>query len=396
MSEPRPSASPRPIENLRPNRYRPGLHRFAVGLACAVVALVAAGAFVKSKEAGLSVPDWPLSYGGLNPPRWWQIDTVRAEHGHRLFAGTIALATVALAVWTQRAERRPWVRRLAWGAVGAVLAQALLGGITVLLFLPPAVSIAHAGLAQLFLCLIVSLAVATGPGFQDTALAAATSLDDLRRLRTLAVATTAAVYCQILLGALVRHNGAGLAIPDFPLVFGGLVPPRFTFPVAIHYAHRVGALVVATLVFATAARVLTRLRAELWLRRPALLTCLLVLVQIALGGTVVLTGRAVLPNTAHVAMGAALLAWTLVLAWRAARLAHVARLHAAGEALLAGESAAPARPAGSTRPAVPGPLGSAADAAHLEALRDRRKAQHRFRPAMADLPEPTPEREAVS
>ena len=71
-----------------------GLHRFAVVLAGLVVLLIAAGALVKSKEAGLSVPDWPLSYGSLNPPKWWTIENVRAEHGHRLIAGAVALLTV--------------------------------------------------------------------------------------------------------------------------------------------------------------------------------------------------------------------------------------------------------------------------------------------------------------
>src|SRR5436305_976941 len=135
------------------------IHRFATVLACLVVLLIAAGALVKSKEAGLSVPDWPLSYGGFNPPHWWRIETVRAEHGHRMFAGTIALLTVLLAILLQRGERRAWVRRLGWSAVGAVLAQAVLGGITVLFFLPPAISIAHAGLAELFLCLVTAIAV---------------------------------------------------------------------------------------------------------------------------------------------------------------------------------------------------------------------------------------------
>ena len=138
-----------------------GLHRFAVVLAGLIVLLIAAGALVKSKEAGLSVPDWPLSYGSLNPPKWWTIENVRAEHGHRLIAGTVALLTVILALWFRRREPRPWVRRIAYLAVAVVFAQALLGGITVLTFLPAPVSVSHAGLAQLFLCLVVTLAVVT-------------------------------------------------------------------------------------------------------------------------------------------------------------------------------------------------------------------------------------------
>jgi cytochrome c oxidase assembly protein subunit 15 len=331
------------------------LHRFAVFLACAVVLLIAAGGLVKSKEAGLSVPDWPTSYGGWNPPRWWQIDTVRAEHGHRLIAGTVGLLTIGLALWTQRREPRRWVRRLAWTAVGAVVAQALLGGLTVRLFLPPAVSIAHAALAQAFLCLVTAVAVVTSKSWQPEQEEEQVGSEEKERervrkervgtehvvsatvsdggLRRLAIATTALVYLQILVGAVMRHNGAGLAIPTFPDVFGGLVPPSWSFGIGIHYAHRVGALLVALVVAATAARALARHRARPAIALPALAMLALVAAQITLGAMVVLTQKAVLPNTAHVATGAALLAASLVLAletWRGERV---------WRAVLAGEPA---------------------------------------------------------
>lgn len=295
-----------------------GLHRFAVALAGLVVLLIAAGALVKSKEAGLSVPDWPLSYGSLNPPRWWTLENVRAEHGHRLIAGTVALLTVLLAVQFRRREPRGWVRRIAYLAVVAVFAQALLGGITVLLFLPTAVSVSHAALAQLFLGLIVTLAITTSKVW----LRADFTLQRMaarRRVARLATAVTGTVYLQILLGAVMRHTGAGLAIPDFPLVFGGLVPPRFDGGVAIHYAHRLGALLTFSLVAALVWLVLRQFRDERGLVLPAMTLAILVAAQIGLGGAVVLTGRAVVPNTVHVAVGALILANSLAMtlcAWR--------------------------------------------------------------------------------
>jgi heme a synthase len=345
-----PASSPGSAGPRIPPPVSRALHRFAVVLAGAVVLLIAAGALVKSKEAGLSVPDWPLSYGSLNPPRWWQIDTVRSEHGHRLFAGTVAALTVALAVWAGRSERRRWVRRIAWLAVAAVVAQALLGGITVLLFLPPAVSIAHAGLAQVFLCLVVTLAVVTSRGWWGSEAASPAiatpaagpagsgEAAGLRALAGLTRATAAAVYGQILLGALVRHTGAGLAIPDFPLAFGRLVPPRFDFLVGVHYAHRLGALAVAGLVAWCLARVWARHRAEPALLWPSAAMGLLVLVQVALGAAIVLTRRAVVPNTFHVATGAALLAASLVLALHAGRLANRAAAASLAEAAGAARS----------------------------------------------------------
>ncbi|HEX5758267.1 MAG TPA: COX15/CtaA family protein, partial [Thermoanaerobaculia bacterium] len=265
------------------------LHRFAVCLACAVVLLIAAGGLVKSKEAGLSVPDWPTSYGGLNPPRWWTIDTVRAEHGHRLIAGTVGLLTLGLALWAQRAEPRRWVRRLAWLAFAAVVAQALLGGLTVRLFLPPAVSIAHAALAQAFLCLVVALAVVTSGRWRAGERNSGGEDGGLRRL---AAVTTGLVFLQVLVGAVMRHTGAGLAIPTFPDVFGGVVPSSWSFGVGVHYAHRVGALLVSFGVIWTAGRVFARHRASRALIVPALSTLVALAVQVTLGAFVVLTQKA--------------------------------------------------------------------------------------------------------
>lgn len=293
--------------------------RYALFMAAAVAGLIAAGALVTSKSAGLAVPDWPLSYGSINPPRWWAIENVRAEHGHRLIAGTVALLTVLHAVWISRRDRRPLMRKLGWLAVGAVLAQALLGGLTVLYLLPDAISVSHAALAELFFALTVSLALGSSRlwvGLQPHSLAASAR----NAILPLAVTTTVVIYLQILVGAVMRHTGAGLAIPTFPTVFGGVFPDSWSFPVAIHYAHRVGALVVAVLVTMLFLR--CRALGAGGGSRLAGLTRLLgglVLVQIALGGTVVLTGRAVVPNTVHVLVGALIFACSLltsIVAWR--------------------------------------------------------------------------------
>ena len=130
-------------------------------------------------------------------------------------------------------ESRPWVRTLGFAALGAVILQGLLGGLTVIFFLPPAISIGHAGLAQIFFCLALTLALVTSPGWKN----AAAPVDD-RLLRRLAVTTTVLVYTQILVGATMRHTNAGLAIPDFPYAFGHVLPPVWNAKVAIHFAHR--------------------------------------------------------------------------------------------------------------------------------------------------------------
>src|SRR6266478_1786494 len=119
----------------------PWLHRYAILVAVCTLLLVLAGASVTSKEAGLSVPDWPLSYGQVIPD---MTGGVLFETGHRMIATVVGILTIILAVWLQLVEKRSWVRKLGWAALGGVIAQGLLGGMTVLMLQPPAVSTAHA------------------------------------------------------------------------------------------------------------------------------------------------------------------------------------------------------------------------------------------------------------
>jgi cytochrome c oxidase assembly protein subunit 15 len=220
-----------------------------------------------------------------------------------------------LAAWTWRTDPRPLVRRLALVALATVILQGTLGGITVLWFLPAPVSIGHAGLAQIFFCLMVTLSLLTSRGW----LSAAAPVDD-ERLRRLTMATTALIYGQILLGATMRHTGAGLAIPDFPLAFGRLVPPVWSPAIAIHFAHRLGAVVVAVAIGVTVRYVLRGHRDRPELVRPAILLSALVVVQVTLGALVVLSERAVDVNSAHVIGGSLVLGTSLVLALRAQRV----------------------------------------------------------------------------
>ena len=314
-SEKDPLVTSRPAANVvplgSPNEYFPWRHRFAVFTALATFLLIFVGGLVTSTGSSLSVPDWPLSYGQLFPP---MVGGVLYEHGHRMVAGTAALLTAALAFWTWREEPRSAVRRLAAVALATVLLQAVLGGVTVLLRLPTAVSVAHAALAQAFFCLVVALALVTGRSWVGARDSKADGV-----LHWLTVATTGAVYLQLLLGAVVRHTGAGLAIPDFPLAFGRIVPEITSFMVGIHFAHRVGAAIVSLLVLATAARIVFAYGDDrAWLLLAALLV-LFVVLQVTLGATIVWTRKAVLPTTAHVAFGAALLGASLVAALRCRR-----------------------------------------------------------------------------
>jgi cytochrome c oxidase assembly protein subunit 15 len=284
-------------------------------VAIATVALIYAGGLVTSTDSGLSVPDWPLSYGQLFPE---MVGGVLYEHGHRMVASMVGLLTLILAVWLWRSEPRAWVCRLGTLALLSVIVQGVLGGITVLLLLPKAISIAHAGLAQIFLCLTVALAVFTSRSWQEER----PRLENPGRipLRRLTDITTAAIYIQILLGALVRHTASGLAIPDFPLVYGGLVPPFFTRQILVHYIHRIGALAVTILVAWVVVRILRRHRFEGALVKPALFLAAILVLQIYLGAETVWSGRATVPMTLHVAVGAATLAASLILALKTHRV----------------------------------------------------------------------------
>ncbi len=263
------------------------LSRYAQLTAAMTFLLLIAGGLVTSTDSGLSVPDWPLSYGGLFPP---MVGGIAYEHSHRLIAGAVALLITGLAVWLKRREPRRWVRRLGTAAFFAVLAQAVLGGLTVLLLLPPPVSIAHACLGQTVFCLVVSIALVTSPGWQA---ATQPAVDD-RRLRVGCLALLGALGVQLLLGAVIRHSGLGVS------------------------AHVVGAMVVVALASAVLVR-LVQLGSPRSLFALGVGIVALIAAQAGLGVLVLVSGQQPLIATAHVATGALILASTCVLTWHACR-----------------------------------------------------------------------------
>ena len=274
-------------------------------MACGTLLLIVAGALVTSNDAGLSVPDWPTTFGSLYriPP---MIGGVKFEHGHRMVAEFVGLLTIILAVWTWRAERRSWMRKLGLVALGTVIAQGVLGGITVLYYLPPAVSTAHATLAQTFFCLAVIMAMVTGRRWMEESPIAVTE-HQRPRLRTLATLAVASVYLQLILGAAFRHSGIKL-LP-----------------------HLVSAVVVTVLLLWTTKRIFAEHSAVPQLRQPARALLVLLLVQLGLGFGAYLTrvewGKGapqpmlsmVVVTVAHAAVGALVLATTVALAVQAYR-----------------------------------------------------------------------------
>jgi heme a synthase len=295
--------------------YHRGLHRLAVVLAYWTFLLIIAGALVTSNDAGLSVPDWPTSFGS-----WYKIPHlvggVQFEHTHRMIAQVAGLLTIVLALWTWRSEKRRWMRILGFSALGTVIAQGVLGGLTVLFFLPPLVSSAHAMLAQTFFCLAVAMAMFTGRKWVEEQ--PRVEVDQRHpSLFTLTLLSIFVLYVQLILGAMFRHHGLSW------------------------WPHVVHATVVSFVLAWTAVRALSVYSHIEAVRRPAIAMLALVITQLCLGFAAFLTRVAwgkdavqpelpmVVSTVAHVAVGALLLATAVILAiqvWRHVPIAFEERL----------------------------------------------------------------------
>jgi cytochrome c oxidase assembly protein subunit 15 len=280
--------------------------KVTVGL---TVVLLSAGALVTSTGSGLAVPDWPLSYGQFFPP---MIGGILYEHGHRLIAGAVALTAVVQAVLIWKYESRNSVKRLALFSVLVVLSQALLGGLTVILRLPPQVSVSHACLAQIFFSTVVVIALMMSKTWKDFSASSAVGQD--RILQALVTILPLAFFVQLLFGATMRHTGAGLAIPDFPLSFGHWVPETFTSAIFIHYGHRVGAFTMVLLVSLTVFRIYQRHLLNLTLMAVGGLLAAFVALQIMMGAFIIWLRKPVPITSAHLVVGACCLATSVLLA----------------------------------------------------------------------------------
>lgn len=322
------------------------LHRYASFVALFVVLLIFFGGQVKSTNSGLSVPDWPNTYGHFMFAFPW--DMMRGgifwEHSHRMIASIAGLLTFALTIWTYRVDSRRWVRTLSLLCSVAVLAQGVLGGLTVIHLLPVSLSASHGTLAQIYLCLVVSVALVTSPRWVDDPV----RISDRKRagLRNVALATTVVIFLQLIVGAIMRHSESGLVIPDFPTMFGSWVPPLSDArleqanaelwklnllwkmglsevtrgQMIVHLLHRLGGLVVTLMVAWTAVKVFREQREVTALRRPALLLCTLVVVQVTLGILTILTEKQFEITTLHVVTGALTLMTSLILTIRVRHL----------------------------------------------------------------------------
>jgi len=305
------------------------LFRYAAFAALCTLLLICVGGVVTSKGVGMAVPDWPTTYGYnmfLFPFDKW-IGGIFWEHLHRLEGSIVGLLTVLLAVWIWRKEPRAWVQKLAWIAVGLVVFQGLLGGLRVVFDKAMVANttfgtlfgVAHACTGQAFFVLMCLIAfVLSGAWARLDSCTGSIS----PRLSWLIPLATSVIFLQLALGAAMRHQHSGLAVPDFPLAYGQLWPAtdaasllRYnqqrvdtnvitSFEIGLHMFHRVNACLAAVLIFWVALEARKNLGPEKPLLKPALLWCGLVACQWVLGITTVLKDKPADIATAHVAVGA--------------------------------------------------------------------------------------------
>jgi cytochrome c oxidase assembly protein subunit 15 len=379
----------RPIRNSQAPQvtisHNPYLHRFAVLTAIATLGLVGIGGLVTSHGAGMAVPDWPNTYGYnmfFFPFSQW-VGGIFYEHSHRLAASGVGLLTVVLALWLYGRSARPfmrgigavllllgagtagamsrrwadglvlgltglallgaswvwprcepspkWLRRLGLAAFVAVVLQGVLGGLRVVLF-KDAIGVFHAMLAQLFFVLLCAIALFTSRWWQTQPARSPSSASN--RLSTLFFLTTLLILVQLTLGAAMRHQHAGLAIPDFPLAYGKLWPamdadsiarynqqrievvaanPITAYQIGLQMVHRVLAMAILGAVAYAAWSTRRALGGKSYLSRMALAWLGVILAQVALGAATIWSDKAADIATAHVLVGALSLAFGAIL-----------------------------------------------------------------------------------
>lgn len=294
---------------------------FALGW---MVCLLYAGGFTTSIKAGMAFLDWPLSNGSLNPEGWMQHPDQLAEHSHRLLGMVLGLLALILFMWTWLRESRTWVRALAGGFVLLVILQGLLGGVRVLFdwqvthaahnALAQTFAVLHACGAALLLCLLVSLVVVNSRSWIEYQTGLETALPS--RMRRWGFILCLLIFLQLIVGAVMRHYDAALAIPTFPLTpEGTLLPHIWNLPIAVHFIHRIGALAVCLVLLIFIGHVVSYAPTRQALGKGIFGLVLLVGLQIFLGALVIWTVKNPYAATIHSLLGALLLAcaWTVTL-----------------------------------------------------------------------------------
>lgn len=309
----------------RTSSHKPALAIFAAVGSVWVFLLVTLGAFTTSIGAGMAFADWPLSNGSINPEGWLENLSMFAEHSHRLTGMMMGLITIGIAAWLWLREERPWLRQLGGWALAIVIFQGLLGGQRVTLdaiavpgfhmSLGQMLRIPHGILAQIYVCVLIAIAVASSKAWIERAVPVSAAV------RKLGLACCALLLLQLTIAATMRHNAAGLAIPTFPYSTADhhWLPAAWDFRVSIHFLHRAMAAVLGVALVAFAITIQRDRATTPEMRIAGWSLVGLVALQITLGAEIIWTMRKPDMTTAHVVVGALTLALTFWLTWSAHR-----------------------------------------------------------------------------
>ncbi|MDX2080102.1 MAG: COX15/CtaA family protein [Terrimicrobiaceae bacterium] len=312
---------------------RQGLHIWAILTLAATFFLLCSGGIVTSKGVGMSVPDWPTTYGYnmfLFPISRW-VGGIFYEHAHRLIASGVGLMTMILAGWMLASEPRRWVKMLGIVAFVGVCIQGLLGGLRVTLY-KDEIGIFHALLAQAFFCLIGILTVVTSRKFVENRWDVLVPDGGLRHW---ALGATVLIFLQLGLGATMRHEHAGLAIKDFPLAYGAVIPDTSAEAIArinvereaagemptnaefiwVQMAHRAVAVLIVVAVGVVTWRAFHFANARV-IRGWSVAWAACVAGQIVLGAWTIWSNKAADIATSHMALGALTLLLGVVFCFR--------------------------------------------------------------------------------
>ncbi len=292
-----------PPETQRHNRWLAGYCFLTLAV---TLILLYAGGFTTTIGAGMVFPDWPLSNGSLNPPGWTTDQAMMAEHGHRLLGATVGSLCIVLCLWMWRREPRAWLRRLSYAALALVILQGLLGGARVLLVNIDLAKV-HGVVAQIFLCTLTAIAVGSSAWWKRLPVPNGEGeVSHWNRLRLAGLLVCALTFVQLVIGAIMRHRGAGLSIPYFPhsAPDGSFLPVSWNWATQLNFGHRAIALI---LFITLTAWVIYLIRSALvvpFVKKLAIVAFIVINLQIALGASIIWSARAPIQTTLHVLNGA--------------------------------------------------------------------------------------------
>ncbi len=294
------------------NRAKAILPTLTVTAWVSTVLLILIGSIVRVTGFGLGCPDWPLCYGQAIPPGFTD---AWVEFSHRMFGALTSLQifTLAAIAWREYRQER-WIFRPAVIVAGLLVIQIGLGGLHVIMEIPPETGLIHTAVAMMIVGLLALLLARSAPFARRLAASARVSFFD-SRLPALSAITTAASYLLLLTGSYVTRTGASLACLDFPLC--GAVEQAPQRLIDIHMLHRLGAFTVTGLAVAVVIWMFRHTQ-DHGLRRLAIVLSALLVLQIGLGIANVFFLLPMWSRVLHITVGASI--WSvLVILWTVTR-----------------------------------------------------------------------------